>query len=181
MMAETRVHVTGLRELQEKLRNFAPNIARNGLRAATAAGAALIRNEARANAGKGGKFPQVITGEMQRDIQIKRERDSTDFRALYSVFVRSGKKSRLSGKGRNVGKDSYYWRFVEFGHWINPGKALGGNKKDEARDRRIAGGQNKFVTAKSFMRPAYESKKEAAVLAIRDKLAARIAEEAAKP
>ena len=148
MMAETRVHVAGLRELQEKLRNLAPNLARNGLRAAVSAGAALIRNDARQRAPK-------RTGEMARDIQIKRERESTDFHALYSVFVRSGKKSRLAGKGRNVDRDSYYWRFVEFG--------------------------TAKMAARPFMRPAFEAKKEEAVLAIRDKLAARIAEEAAKP
>ena len=146
-MANATLHVAGLRELQDKLRTLAPNIARNGLRAAVSSGAALIRNEARLKAPKD-------TGEMARDIQIKRERDSTDFRALYSVFVRSGKKSRLSGKGRNVGKDSYYWRFVEFGTCK--------------------------MAAKPFMRPAFEAKKEEAVLAIRDKLAARIAEEVAK-
>jgi HK97 gp10 family phage protein len=147
-MAEATLKVDGLRELQDKLRNLAPNIARNGLRAAVAAGAALIRNEARQKAPKD-------TGEMARDIMIKRERDSTTYRALYSVFVRTGKKSRLGGKGRNVAKDSYYWRFVEFG--------------------------TAKMAAKPFMRPAFESQKEKAVDAIRDKLAARIAEEASKP
>jgi len=147
-MANTvTMKIEGLRELQAKLQQMAPNVARNGLRAATSAGAALIRDEAKARA-------PVDTGEMKRDIQMKRDRESATYRAVYSVYVRAGKKSRLSGKARGVDKDSYYWRFVEFGTCK--------------------------MAARPFMRPAFEAQKEAAVEAIRDKLAQRIAEEAAR-
>ena len=147
-MANTvTMKIGGLRELQAKLQQMAPNVARNGLRAATSAGAALIRDEAKARA-------PVDTGEMKRDIQMKRDRESATYRAVYSVYVRAGKKSRLSGKARGVDKDSYYWRFVEFGTCK--------------------------MAARPFMRPAFEAQKEAAVEAIRDKLAQRIAEEAAR-
>lgn len=141
------VKIEGLKELQDKLRTLAPNVARNGLRAAVSAAAADVRNEARALA-------PVDTGEMRRDIQIKRERASTTFRAIYSVFVRSGKKSRLAGKGRDVQKDSYYWRFVEFG--------------------------TSKMAARPFLRPAFERTKQQAVEKIKAKLIERIEEEAGK-
>lgn len=137
------VKIEGLEALKDALRELPERVARNALRAAVSAGAAEIRNEAR-------NLAPVDTGEMKRDIQIKRERDDRGvLSARYSVFVRSGKKSRLVGKGRNVGKDSFYWRFVEFG--------------------------TAKMAAHPFMRPAFEHKKEVAVQAIQDKLADRIA------
>lgn len=130
--------LTGFKELADALRELGPRVARNSLRRAVSAGAAEIRNEARARA-------PVDTGEMRKDIMVKRERDTKgEMSAKYSVFVRSGKKSRLAGKGRNVQKDSYYWKFVEFGTSKMP--------------------------AKPFLRPAYEAKKEEAVKIIGENL-----------
>lgn len=128
----------GFKELAAALKELPQRIARNSLRAATSAGAALIRNDARARA-------PVDTGEMKKDIQIKRDRHTEgDNVARYSVFVRGGKKSRLSGKARNVDKDSFYWKFLEFGTSKMPDKR--------------------------FMRPAYEANKESAVDAIGKRL-----------
>lgn len=130
-MADSK-SLTGFKELANSLRQLGPRVAKNRLRRAVSAGAAVIRNEAK-------QIAPVDTGEMRRDIQIKRERDSRsgDLIVRYSVFVRTGGKSRLSGRGRNVDKNSFYWRFVEFG--------------------------TSKMAAKPFMRPAYESKKEDAV------------------
>ena len=128
-MADTR-HVAGLSDLSRAMKELPLNIARNLLRRGASAGAAQIRDAARDKA-------PVLTGEMKRDIQIKRERTESDYIARYSVFVRAGKKSRLSGRGRNVEKDSYYWRFVEFG--------------------------TSKMAAQPFMRPAFETTKEKAV------------------
>lgn len=141
-MAETRVQLTGFKELADALRELGPRVARNGLRAAVSAGAAVVRNEAR-------NLAPVRTGEMKKDIQMKRERDiKGQFSAKYSVYVRSGKKSRLAGKARNIDKDSWYWRLVEFG--------------------------TSKMTAQPFMRPAFEKQKEAAIEAMREKLDERI-------
>ena len=181
-MIET-VRIDGLAALANALKELPQAIATKHLRKATANMAALVRNEARVNAARGGaSFPHVITGEMLRDIQMKRERASTPLDAIYSVFVRSGKKSRLSGKARDVNKDSFYWRFVEFGHWINPGHALGGGRgsadKDRKRAAAIAAGHNHFVTARPFMRPAFETKKLEAIEVLRAYLSTAIASEA---
>jgi HK97 gp10 family phage protein len=142
-MAETQ-NLTGFKELAAALRELPQRVAKNGLRSAVGAGAAVIRKEARVRAPK-------KTGEMAKDIQIKRERDTQGgdlFIARYSVFVLSGKKSRLKGKKRNVQRDSFYWKFVE----------LGTSK----------------MAARPFMRPAYEAKKEEAVKTIGEKLDQRI-------
>lgn len=133
-MADSFMKIDGLKELAAAMRELPDRVAKNALRRAVSAGAIVVRNEARARA-------PVDTGEMRRDIQVKRERNSAgQMVATYSVFVRSGKKSRLAGKKRNVQRDSYYWRFVEFG--------------------------TVKMAAKPFMRPAFESKKEAAVTQI---------------
>ena len=140
--------ITGLADLEKRLQDFPDKLARNVLRKAMASGAAVIRDEARRLAPKD-------TGEMARDIMIKRAKQTKGSNGFeYQVFVRTGKKSRLAGKKRNVSRDSFYWRFQEFGTSKMP--------------------------AHPFMRPAFDAKKEAAVEAIRDRLAAEIENEAAK-
>jgi HK97 gp10 family phage protein len=134
-MADTQ-NLTGFDELAKKLKALGPKVAKNGLRRATSAGAAIVRNDARARA-------PVDTGEMKRDIMMKREKDARGAEttgAVYSVFVRSGKKSRMAGKKRNVDRDSYYWKFVEFGTANSP--------------------------AQPFLRPAFEANKGTAIEAI---------------
>jgi HK97 gp10 family phage protein len=134
-MADTQ-NLTGFDELAKKLKELGPKVAKNGLRRATSAGAAIVRNDARTRA-------PVDTGEMKRDIMMKRERDvrgGDTTGTVYTVYVRSGKKSRMAGKKRNVDRDSYYWKFIEFGTAKMP--------------------------AKPFLRPAFEANKEAAIEAI---------------
>ena len=135
MAEESEVRLEGFAELAAAMRELGQRAAKNALRRAVSSGAVLVRNEARANA-------PVDTGEMKKDIQVKREKDQRDgpLSAKYSVFVRSGKKSRLAGSGRNVDKDSFYWKFIEYG--------------------------TSKMAAQPFMRPAFEAKKEDAVQAI---------------
>lgn len=131
-------NLTGFRELAAALRELGPRIAKNTLRRSVSAGAQVIRDDAKARA-------PVDTGEMRKDIKIKRERDVRgETSAKYSVFVLSGKKSRMSGRARNVDKDSFFWKFLEFG--------------------------TSKMAAKSFMRPAFEANKEEAVKIIGEKL-----------
>lgn len=140
--------LSGFKEMADAMRELGLRVAKNALRRAVSSGAAEIRNEAKSRA-------PVATGEMRRDIQIKRERDTKgEMSAKYSVFVRSGRKSRMSGKARDVQKDSFYWRFVEFGTSKMP--------------------------ARPFIRPAFEAKKDAAVGVIGETLAAGIQKAAAE-
>lgn len=144
-MADSK-NLTGFKELAAALKELGPRVARKHLRGAVSRGAMVVRNEARTLAPKD-------TGEMARDILTKRERSAGDHMASYSVFVRSGKKSRLAGKKRDVARDSFYWRFVEFG--------------------------TVKMAARPFLRPAFEAKKEEAVDAIGAELDKRIQKEAA--
>ncbi len=140
--------LTGFKELAQAMRQLPDRVAKNALRRAVSSAAAVVRNEARARA-------PVDTGEMKRDIQMKRDRDTKgQVSARYLVFVRSGKKSRMAGKGRNVNKDSFYWRFLEFG--------------------------TVKMTAKPFMRPAFEAKKQEALEQLRKTLKEGIETEAQK-
>ena len=144
-MADTK-NLTGFTELAKALRELGPRVGRKHLRAATSKGAAVIRKKAR-------ELAPVDTGEMRKDIQQKREKTSSDNIASYSVYTRSGKRSRLSGKARNVDKDSFYWKFQEFGTAKMP--------------------------AQPFMRPAFESEKEKAIDELGTELDKRIQKEAA--
>jgi len=144
-VADTK-NLTGFAELAKALRDLGPRVGRKHLRAATSKGAAVIRKKAR-------ELAPVDTGEMRKDIQQKREKTSGDNIASYSVYTRSGKKSRMSGKARNVDKDSFYWKFQEFGTAKMP--------------------------AQPFMRPAFESEKENAVDVLGAELDKRIQKEAA--
>lgn len=142
------IGIKGLAALEKQLQSLSDRIAKNVLRRALSSGAAVIRNEAR-------RLAPRDTGEMVRDILIKRAKQARGSGTIeYQVFVRTGKKSRLAGKKRNVARDSFYWRFQEFG--------------------------TAKMAAHPFMRPAFDTKKEAAAEAIRDALAQGIDKELLK-
>ena len=149
------VEVKGLRELNEALRLLPDRIAKNVLRGACGAGAAIIRKEAVARAPvytgdvtKGHPPP----GTLKRAIYMKqiRERSGVTKQTFY-VGVRSGKKQR-DKKGRTL--DAYYWSWVEFG--------------------------TAKMRARPFLRPAFEAAKNRAVERIKQYLAERIPREAEK-
>ncbi len=136
-------HVKGLSDLVAAMNGLPDKVRVNGLRRAVSSGAVIVRNDARARA-------PVDTGEMRKDIQVKRERVPDAYVATYSVHVRSGKRSRLSGRARDVDKDSFYWKFVEFG--------------------------TAKMAAQPFLRPAFEAKKQEAADKIISTLRERLAE-----
>lgn len=149
-MADTlTVTIAGLSELAAKMRELAPKIARNALRRSVGAGAGVIRDEAKSKA-------PVYTGEvsqghpppgtLKRSIIIKQiPEQSSQWAQVFYVTVRHGKRYQKQGKKGDKSQDAYYWRLVEFGY--------------------------PKMTARPFMRPAFEGKKEAAVEAIKGKLA----------
>lgn len=156
-MAELQ-HVAGLKELQQALKALPDRIAKNVLRGSVGAGAAVIRKEVQQRA-------PVYTGEvsaghpppgtLKRAVYQKQIRElSTLTKQTFFVGVRKGKKYQKQGKRGNLSQDAFYASWVEFG--------------------------TSKMAARPFMRPAFEAKKSAAVDAIRDYLAKRIPEEAAK-
>lgn len=133
------------------------------LRATGYAGAKVFLDEAK-------RRVPVDTGTIRDNIIVKRAEEKSDGAKLqtYLVTVRSGKY------GRNG--DAFYWRFVENGHSYvrrNPKSGKGANWKAHREASRVEYGSSS-APAQPFMRPAYESKKEDAMQAMRERLAERI-------
>jgi HK97 gp10 family phage protein len=182
------VHIDGLKSLDKALGMLPQNIAKKHLNNAVAAGARIIRDEARNRApvsdGKTNKNASP-SGTLKRSIIVKWIRELSKYgMSTFYVTVRSGKKYRKQGKKGNLSQDAYYWRYVEFGHKIVPrfkGKytdyALKGRTRQTglAIRRRNATGS---VPPKPFIRPAFESKKQEALNAIINRLTAAVESEA---
>ena len=146
------VKIDGLDQLAQALRELPKRVARNGLRGAVYAGAKVIRDEAKlkapvAMAPLGADQPPQ--GTLKRSIIMKQVPElSSEQKQTFFVTVRHGKKYRKQGKNGNLSQDAWYWRFVEFG--------------------------TVKMTARPFLRPAFEGKKYEAVDAIKNRLAERI-------
>lgn len=136
------------------------------LRATGFSGAELFREEAKRNA-----LERAKTFTIHRNIIVKRLEEESDgsTRQVYLVTVRSGNFG---------GRDAFYWRFVEDGHAKvrenkNVSKKTGrvvNWKRHRAREAKYWEKKAKelengtaTVPAYPFMRPAYESMKQAAV------------------
>jgi HK97 gp10 family phage protein len=152
------VQIKGLAELNRALAELPPRVARNVLRGSVAAGAAVIRDEARVQAPRyegqvAAKHPPP--GTLKRAIySAQARRLSSLLQQVYQVGVISGKRAKVGKAKSGKSKDAYYWRFVEFG--------------------------TVKMAARPFLRPAFEAKKMQAVEAIRAYMAERIPREVAQ-
>ncbi len=151
----TTVQIKGLAELNRALAELPPRLARNVLRGSVAAGAAVIRQEAKERAPRyagevaAGHPPP---GTLKRAIySAQARRLSSLLEQVYHVGVVSGKRAKVGKAKSGKSKDAYYWRFVEFG--------------------------TVKMAARPFLRPAFEAKKLEAVEAIRRYMAERLARE----
>ena len=174
--------VSGLRELQGALQQLPLNIAKNVLRGSVNAGAAVIRAQAKSNA------PQYTgevsdghppPGTLKRSIYTKRIAERCDqFKQVFFVGVRKGKKYQRQGKGGHLSQDAFYASWVEYGHFFAPpGKHGFASRRKAMNAAALNGGVisgARFVIGHPFMRPAYESQKSNAVQAIKNYLAMRI-------
>ena len=151
------VRIEGLAQLDRALRELPQRIANRGLRASVYAGAKVIRDEARSRAPKAAQSlgpKQPPPGTLKRSVIMKHIRElSGGGRQTFYVLVRHGKKYRNQGKRGNLSQDAWYWRFVEFG--------------------------TVKMSARPFLRPAFDMKKNDALTAIKTRLAERI-EQAAR-
>lgn len=155
---ETMIKVEGLKELQAALNQLPLEIQRRPLRSAVSAAAKVIVDDAK-------RRVPVKTGNLQKSIIRYRSRsESAVGRETFSVAVKKGKQKyadtkrnrrlRRVGKSYQTAGEAFYWRFLEFG--------------------------TKFMPAKPFLRPAFESQKAKAVEVIKTKLADAIFKTAAK-
>jgi HK97 gp10 family phage protein len=152
------VHIDGLKELDRALQQLPDRIASNGLRASVYAGAKVVRDEAKLRAPKAAKSlgpDQPPPGTLKRSVIMKQIRElSGQDRQTFFVTVRHGKKHRKQGKKGNLSQDAWYWRFIEFG--------------------------TRKMAARPFLRPALDSKRVEAAMAMKKRLQERIAKAAAE-
>lgn len=181
-------HIGGLKELQDALYQLPINIAKNVLRGSVNSGAAIIRAQAKLNAPEyTGKVADghPPSGTLKRSIYTKHipER-SNAFKQVYFVGVRKGRKYQRQGKGGKLSQDAFYASWVEFGHYYAPPGKHGFSSRRKAMNAEgFDGGaitDARFISAKPFMRPAFESTKQSAVMQIKTYLAMRIPQEVQK-
>lgn len=151
-----KVEIEGMQELQAKLLELPKRLAKNAVRAATGAAAAVIRNEIKLRAPvytgavSDGHPPP---GTLKRAVVSKYITElSNDFEAVFKVTVRKGKRFTKQGKKQNLSQDAYYAMWVELG--------------------------TAKMAARPFFRPGYEAKKQEALDALIQKLRDRLEQEA---
>lgn len=104
------IHITGLKDLEKKMIELGPKIAKKALKVALVAGAREVRKEALTLA------PED-TGRLKKAMYIKKMNKPNPFAERVLFGVRHGKKlqkvkQKMFGKR---GLDAYYWTFQEFG------------------------------------------------------------------
>lgn len=136
------IQIKGLRQLEDRMRNFPAKLQKRAIKKALSAGARLVVRAAKANA------PEGATGALKRNIIAKAGPKRRDIAGStrYIIGVRHGKVNTRSTKSalgvvrkRRVsaydkrGQDPYYYRFQERGF-----TAIGRAKRGSA-GRKIPG------------------------------------------
>ena len=150
------VHMMGLEQLRRALRALPEKIQARELGAAVAAGASVIRQEAKALVPVL-KEPQAnrLPGVLRRAIRSTRgKRRDSEASAVVSIRLLSKKavaafKAKGGKSSAQNPNDPFYWRFVEFG--------------------------TSKMRAQPFLRSAFNTKKEQAAQRIKERLAQVIA------
>lgn len=110
MATTSSIQISGLQDLGRRMKALSVDMQNKVTRAATAAGAGVVRKAARAKAPRD-------TGNLAAALVMKRVRQSS-LTQEYVVAVRKGKtrdvKAAKKGAGK-LGQDAYYGGFVEFG------------------------------------------------------------------
>jgi len=143
-------NVKGFKELQKMLDTLPPRMEANIMRSALRSGAKVIMDEARANV-------PVADGDLRDSLRV-----STRLRkGVVTATVKAGNRK------------AWYWRFVEFGtaaHTVSGKKggflSFGGIFKRSVH--------HPGAKAKPFMRPALDSKADAALKAVGQQIKRRL-------
>lgn len=166
-MLSVRCKVEGLQELSKALEALPKDLAEKALRQATAAGAAIVRDEAKARAPRD-------TGKLISAAFVSKDKQQTDeLRAVYHVGIRSGKRFRARGK-KGADRDAFYWKFLEFGHFTRHASSQRRDSRLKRFAKRAVAKGVRFIAGRPFLRPALETKRAEVVERIKQVLAARI-------
>ena len=155
-METTEIRITGLDELERNLKDFPTRIAKNIVARTVYAGAAVVRNEARA-------LCPVKTGALRRSIRIRRRK--TPRGSIEVIYT--------------VGPGLWYGRLVEYGtkaHKIKP------RFKKAIKIGEVLGewASHPGATPRPYLRPAFDGSTSRIIDAMRAKLKAGIDAEYAK-
>lgn len=123
------IKLTGFSDLEKKLREFGPNVEKAGQRQATAAGAKIA-----VDAAKAAESSHTKTGLLQRNIRAFRRRSTQPGTIIYGIGVRRADKAkRYANNPRNkaLGRakkkylqdgPAFYGRFLEMGSSKQPAR-----------------------------------------------------------
>lgn len=156
MSNDITINVSGLAEIRRALQSVVPQHFQGAaLQKMLTAAAVPIIAAAKALA-------PVATGTLKGDIYSFKHPASTITYEIRGITVRSGKYAAKKTHGAHG--DAYYWKWIEYGHGqiVADGKTLGTPQ---------SGYFGKVVAAypaHPFMRPAFDSKKYAALQAFQD-------------
>lgn len=159
------VQIKGLQELGKRLEQLSADIAGKVGRAATAAGANVIKKAAIANA-------PSDTGNLKKNIISKRiPSGESHLTSEHIVTVRVGKLTeKQKAKGLH---DAFYARQVEFGHFRRyVSVPTSGGDWITLKDKPLA--SPVWVPAQPFLRPAYDNNKTKAIEAMKARIEARL-------
>jgi HK97 gp10 family phage protein len=103
------INVQGLKELEKKMIELGPKIAKKALKSALVAGAQVVKRQIMATA-------PVDKGNLRKATYIKKMPKPNPFVENVIVGIRNGRKTwkKKDGKFDKSG-DAFYWKFLEFG------------------------------------------------------------------
>lgn len=153
-MISASLKIEGAADFAKALKAMADETSTRGARAALYAAGHVVRKAASAMAPElQTPDPRRTRGLLKRSIKVGRQRGPDGFMSV-AVRVRGASKAQIKshkdagGKSSANPNDPYYWKWVEFGTVTQP--------------------------ARPFMRPGFESTKDAQIAAMRQRLAAYI-------
>jgi len=134
-MPDVQVKITGLEDMRQQLQSIAPKLRVRAIRNALAAGARLVRDEAKRRApvlSSATPVPYRTPGTVKRAISVRTSKTARRAGDV-GVFINVRPLKRQERSGKNP-RDPFYWRFLEFG---------------------------KHMRARAFLRPAAERLQDA--------------------
>lgn len=125
MAQVVKVRVDGVANVAAMFKELAPKVQKQVAGRAMYAAAKLIRDQAKANVGRGGQFPRSITGLLAKSLVVVKQRRAARGHVGYYVEVKRGKaryaNTAKNRRRRRVGKSytthgaAYYGAMVELG------------------------------------------------------------------
>jgi len=157
---DVSVKITGAEDAAAKLRALVPTMRKKVLRNALAAGARLVRDDAKRNApvlSASVKAPYRSPGTLKGAIKVRTSKAARKAGNV-GVFV-NVKPATGAARGAKSGKDPFYWRFQEFG-WTPASSRAGFATKVQRRQARRRGAAAQ-IPGKKFLRNAASRLKDA--------------------